>query len=429
MQRTLQNSCSGMITSYVATTRATRTCTPVSCTCSSSVCKDEICILGTIAPSIPSGMIGYTSYSSGGCPTGNVSSISAIVPGCSPTSASTSILAQCVNGDYTRKSFNSSTTCGGIGNVITPVANLCDGRSAVSNCPTTTTITTTSPASSGSTVWGGNYQINSGGCNTATCCCLSGSFTVTQSGTQLYAPNVPVSGQCGGTTSTTLVATLATPTSTSFSTPSGDLTFTKNGDIVTLTNNAAPQCSGTATCTSGNCRTSTNSPTSTVCFHESTLITYKDQTYSLTDFNNNNIASECRIPHMVRSRDGVIIETSCSKKNSGSLHLTADHLVFTSRGLKPAGDIALGDLLFADLDQRQACEVTRIEHSKEEQTYFGLNCLESIVLANGIKTSTFGQYHVIPATWMSWAGRALGADRASRYGDAVVEFLARIKVL
>ena len=67
--------------------------------------------------------------------------------------------------------------------------------------------------------------------------------------------------------------------------------------------------------------------------------------------------------------------------------------------------------------------------TRSHQTYFGLNCLESIVLANGIKTSTFGRFHAVPATWMSWAGRALGADRASRYGDAIAEFLVKIKLL
>jgi hypothetical protein len=55
--------------------------------------------------------------------------------------------------------------------------------------------------------------------------------------------------------------------------------------------------------------------------------------------------------------------------------------------------------------------------------------LASEVLANGIKTSTFGNYHTIPAAWMKYASAIVGVERASRWGDSVVELLAKVKLL
>ena len=560
-----------------------------------------------------------------------------------------------------------------------------------------------SSAQAQTTVWSGTYRVDSGGgCNTASCCCLTGTFTVTQSGTQVSSSFVAVTGQCGGLTSTSLSMTLSSPTAASGSTTIGGQTvnIVKNGLYVTLTNTVSAQCSGSATCISGDCRfpfgsyysvhsesnvcragcemnapasallsgnvlsvgfqgglggdcmgqsitrsvsslqitgvtslspsgfykgtrngatycfyldsnilalpqqsdvcpsgppfrpscapssaggvnrtdvlvfgnptppqlpvvlpsgswtttltiptssgatctgcilnqtftittsgsnslslaagqvisnpcsvaafpsftltnivtrdssgyffgtistsgtrvcfiyvsqlfvygsvscptgpfrsycgpgaaagslvvyavaqdaqaptgppldgttapsgTTTTFPSSasTVCFHESTLISYKGQTFSLAQL---STISECRIPHIVRSKDGVIIKTSCSNE---MLQLTSDHLVYTNTGLKPAASVAVDDVLFADLSETHSCKVISVTKVTTEQTYFGLNCLESIVLANGIKTSTFGRYHAIPATWMKVVGGVLGAERASRYGDALVEYFA-----
>jgi hypothetical protein len=267
-------------------------------------------------------------------------------------------------------------------------------------------------------------------CNTGSCCCVSGTFSLTQVGTQVSG-NLPLTGNCGGAASVPVVVTLATPTSTSFSTTLGGQTLNVvlSGGTVTLTNIAAPQCSGTATCTSGDCR----SATSTVCFHESTMISYKGSTFSLSNVPTN----ECRVPHIVTA-NGVRVETTCGSNkergtapehnNKNPLRLTEDHLVYTSSGLRPASTLVTGDILFADMDQKQHCTVTRIER-ETNQRYFGLNCLNSVVLANGIKTSTFGRYHHIPATWMHYAGQILGVDRASRWGDHIVDLLARMKLL
>jgi hypothetical protein len=114
----------------------------------------------------------------------------------------------------------------------------------------------------------------------------------------------------------------------------------------------------------------------------------------MSDFENH---AECRIPHKVMS-NGVRIETV----DGHVLRLTDDHLVFTSRGLIPAGSIVYGDTLFTSIEARidaskkDQSQVSRVT-AETNQLYFGLNCLESIVLANGLKTSTFGKYHAVPA--------------------------------
>jgi hypothetical protein len=219
----------------------------------------------------------------------------------------------------------------------------------------------------------------------------------------------------------------------------GQVTFTGqatiNGNTITLqgcTTAACSSCPGTPfTVTNGACTPGSTVgvsgsftiswSTSGTCFHESTKISYKDSIYSLEEF---SAHPECRIPHIVSS-NGVSISTTCG---SSQLRLTADHLVFTSKGLVTASSLSAGDILFSDLKETQQCRVTKIT-AETDQRYFGLNCLESTVLANGIKTSTFGRLHSIPATWMSWTGSVFGIEKASRWGDNFVEFLAKIKVL
>ena len=92
-------------------------------------------------------------------------------------------------------------------------------------------------------------------------------------------------------------------------------------------------------------------------------------------------------------------------------------------GLKAARHLAVGDVLFADLQQTKRCTVTKVSKSSTEDTYFGLNCLSSSqVLANGIKTSTFGHYHAVPAAWMRITGHWLGIERASRWGNSLANW-------
>jgi len=168
----------------------------------------------------------------------------------------------------------------------------------------------------------------------------------------------------------------------------------------------------------------TTSPSSTTCFHESTIITYKSRRYS---FEYLKLEKECNIPHVVKTK-GITIITSC-----GSLRLTPDHLIYTEQGLKPTKDIKIGDNVYYHFhtsyniyqfhDTGKICHVNNLIPDTEPQNYFGLNCLESIVLANGIKVSTFGNYHHIPATWMKIVGNIFGIQKASKLGDSIATFL------
>jgi len=88
----------------------------------------------------------------------------------------------------------------------------------------------------------------------------------------------------------------------------------------------------------------------------------------------------------------------------------------------PAGAVRVGDVVFGDEAQRVPCKVTRVT-SEKQQSYFGLNCLHSVVLADGIKTSTFGSLHTLPSLWMKWVGFVAGIERASRWGDRIVNFV------
>jgi hypothetical protein len=183
----------------------------------------------------------------------------------------------------------------------------------------------------------------------------------------------------------------------------------------------------TASTTRSTSQPATTSPSAAPCFHETTLITYKtEKSLKMSDFENH---AECRIPHKVMS-NGVRIETV----DGHVLRLTDDHLVFTSRGLIPAGSIVYGDTLFTSIEARidaskkDQSQVSRVT-AETNQLYFGLNCLESIVLANGLKTSTFGKYHAVPVWWMRVVGSVLGSNRASSIGDTLVELLAKVKLV
>jgi len=149
------------------------------------------------------------------------------------------------------------------------------------------------------------------------------------------------------------------------------------------------------------------------CFHESTVITYRGQKLTLASLQQNPLSQLCAVPHVVIT-DGVKISTSCKT----SLRLSNTHLVYTSKGLVRAVDVQLGDHLFADMEQNTPCQVLSIEQ-EIKQKYFGLNCEDSDVLADGYKTSTFGDYHTIPAAWMKYGSLVLGVHTASAIGDLV----------
>jgi hypothetical protein len=161
-----------------------------------------------------------------------------------------------------------------------------------------------------------------------------------------------------------------------------------------------------------------------VCFHESSEITYENKPLTLTSLEAGDRKGECHVPHVVQS-SGVSIETSCSKS---PLRVTNDHLVYTSSGLRPAASVRKGDVLYSDIEEKHTCVVNAIK-GEANQKYFALNCRNSEVLANGVKTSVFGYTHSIPAFWMKYASAIMGVERASRLGDAVASFLGRWNLL
>jgi hypothetical protein len=291
--------------------------------------------------------------------------------------------------------------------------------------------TTTPAAGTATTVWSGNYQTNSG-CNSATCCCPSGSFTLTQTDVTVRGTMSLTGQQCMGSTLLPFFVHIVKSNCNlgEFAMVERQpLTLVKTGTTVTMTNGGASQCSTSFTCTSGDCARSAGGA---VCFHESTLITYRGTVRTLRDFTQGHDSEECHVPHIVRSSQGVRIEAHCAASRQNKvLRLTGDHLVFTLAGLKAAASVVVGDTVFADLSETERCSVVHVasEDAHHEQTYFGLNCLESVVLADGIKTSTFGQYHWFPAAWMKYASKVLGVKRASSVGDSIVQWLNKMKFL
>ena len=168
------------------------------------------------------------------------------------------------------------------------------------------------------------------------------------------------------------------------------------------------------------------------CFHEDTLIHYKEDQYTMEDLLNRN-EPECRVPHIVESV-GVVITTSCGDE---PLRLTEDHLVYTasqdddSGVLLEAMNLKTGDIVFSDLDHKlegKQCMIVSVTREKAPQKYFGLNCLRSEVLAGGIHTSTFGTYHTIPAIYMYQIGSMFGIDAASQLGDYLSYMFSKVAV-
>jgi len=154
------------------------------------------------------------------------------------------------------------------------------------------------------------------------------------------------------------------------------------------------------------------------CFHESTEIEQGKKKMTLDALLAKQHADECVVPHTMQA-SGVSIATSCSDT---PLRLTNDHLVYSSKGLVTAVSLKEGDLLYKDMEQKQLCTVRSVT-GETNQRYFGLNCRTSDVLANGIKTSTFGDQHAIPAAWMKYVTKVLSVEQASRLGDSLVSAL------
>jgi len=197
-----------------------------------------------------------------------------------------------------------------------------------------------------------------------------------------------------------------------------------NGPGPTSQNATCPRKSGGGGSGGGGGSPTTQPSTNAaVCFHESSELRLFDGTKVTKDL---LPAGRCVVPHFFSNIQGIVVTTTCSK--TVPLRLTHDHLVYTSRGLLPASKIQVHDIVYQDFAETQICHV--LSTAEETGNYFGLNCADDFtVLANGIKTSTFGYSHVIPSLWLKVASCIVGIQRASLVGDAIVSWLYANKVI
>jgi hypothetical protein len=161
------------------------------------------------------------------------------------------------------------------------------------------------------------------------------------------------------------------------------------------------------------------------CFHVDTVISFMNERETKTLADLQQHSSGCRIPHMVQV-DGLKFSTSCLKAQP--LRLTKKHLVFTQRGLVAADQLTVGDFVYQNFLETDSCEITQIEE-EHNQEYFGLNCAgvnNQVVLANGFKTSVYGNLHALPALFMNYGSQVLGIDRASRWGNVLANLFHKV---
>lgn len=279
------------------------------------------------------------------------------------------------------------------------------------------------PTSSPTTInWSGIYQIDSG-CDQTLCCCLSGQIVIVQSGNYI-AITGPLVGTCNGLTSANIAFTLMSPTDTSASFMFGGDSYnaTQLGPVIDVVNENVPQCSGSATFVSN---AQSGGSSATTCFHRDTIISYKGTNYTFDEISN---LQACYIPHVIRT-SGYLVRAKCGY-HTKEVKLTHNHLVYTKEGLKPAKALKPGyDVVFSDISANNACTVLSVDVSAEIEEYFGLNCYESEVLANGIKTSTFEIMHKLPAFWMNHFGGTFGIKTASILGDYLVQIAESLNFL
>jgi photosystem II stability/assembly factor-like uncharacterized protein len=245
--------------------------------------------------------------------------------------------------------------------------------------------------------------------------------TAAPTGNPTAAPTkVPTSSPTAAPTKSPTAAPTKTPTSSPTSAPTKSPTAAP-----TKTPTSSPTAAPTKSPTNAPTKSPTGEPTTgsptdapttgpptdapVTCFHEETIFRYNDAMYNVY-----KIPLDCHIPHKVRS-DGIKIYTTCSKS---PLRVTHDHLIYTKSGLRAASTLQHQDMLYSDLKETQPCFISQITN-ETNQLYFGLNCKESVILANNLKVSTFGKYHLIPSWWMKYVSGIIGIKRGSMIGDSI----------
>ena len=91
---------------------------------------------------------------------------------------------------------------------------------------------------------------------------------------------------------------------------------------------------------------------------------------------------------------------------------------------RAAEKLRAGDLLVDS--SGSPCKVLHVTARDADEDFVGLNCLDSQVVANGLKASTFGKLHHLPAWWMRIVGTIAGIERASRIGDWIAQKTAGV---
>jgi len=263
----------------------------------------------------------------------------------------------------------------------------------------------------------------SAGCTTVTCTQVSGNtyYTISCNIALPAFPSNPIaaysysSTDCSGTAS----SLGATSSGACINNVGGT---SAAGSCSSQTEYTSPNCQGNATTGSAQgavsgCLTINQGGVGSIyvscpkCFHADTKIAYEGQTLALAELKKGH--PSCAVPHEYKA-DGLKITTTCE----GSLRVTDEHLVYTQKGLVMASTVKVGDFLYQDKAQKKTCEIVAVE-KEQDQSYFALNCEESVVLADGYKTSTFGLTHDLPAIWMKYAAKVIGIERASGWGDVL----------
>ncbi|EFC39422.1 predicted protein [Naegleria gruberi] len=99
--------------------------------------------------------------------------------------------------------------------------------------------------------WVGTWKVQDT-CDVNSCCCLTGSVSVTKSNTNTVFLTGPVNGQCGSSTSMSAqVSNINSDTTLSAIIFNNPFILTRNGNELTVVNQKATQCSGRAVKTSG----------------------------------------------------------------------------------------------------------------------------------------------------------------------------------
>ena len=162
-----------------------------------------------------------------------------------------------------------------------------------------------------------------------------------------------------------------------------------------------------------------------VCFHKDTILKFSAKSRNFTLKYLQNFPDEfpdCRVVHTVQSKGVELVF-----EEGYTLAVTQNHLIAHKMGISDAilfikaKEITSKHLVICS-SPKGYCTLKKIVWIENIDTYFGLNCINSMVYANDILASTFENLHHIPALWMRVVGNIFGIKRASVWGDTIAEW-------